>query len=87
MSTQKHRPPVLSGVSITNGTGPHAIDVDGNTVTIDSTAKIRIGDVELTEGLLSRMTAALDFVEQFSRENEQARDIWVAIKTKRRLLK
>ena len=87
MSTQKYGPPVLSGVSITNGTGPSAIDINGNTAKIDTTAKISIGDVMLTEELLSRMTAALDFVEQFARENEQARDIWVAIKARRRLLK
>ncbi len=87
MSTQKYGPPVLTGVSITNGTGPSAIDINGNTARLDDTAKIMIGDVMLTEELLSRMTAALDFVEQFARENAQANEVWVAIKTKRRLLK
>jgi hypothetical protein len=87
VSTQKYGPPVLSGVSITNGTGPNAIGINSNTATIDTTAKIMIGDVMLTEELLSRMTAALDFVEQFARENAQANEVWVAIKTKRRLLK
>ena len=78
---------MLSGVSITNGTGPSAIDINGNTARLDDTAKIMIGDVMLTEELLSRMTAALDFVEQFARENAQANEVWVAIKPKRRLLK
>jgi len=48
---------------------------------------LRVGDIELSEEFLTRIEAALEFVERFAQENEEARAVWTAIKTKKRILK
>ena len=47
---------------------------------------LRVGDIELSEEFLTRIEAALEFVERFAAENEEARAVWTAIKTKKRIL-
>jgi hypothetical protein len=80
----------MQGVHITgsDNTGP-AIDINNNTntMTINSGASIQMGDVTLTEDKLARMEAALEFIERFAAENEEARAVWTAIKAKKRILK
>jgi hypothetical protein len=78
----------VSGLHITGGTGNAAIEIstDRRTMTIDSSAKIRLGNIVLTEELLLRMEAALEFVERFTRENDEARALWTAVQVRRRIL-
>jgi ribosomal protein S12 methylthiotransferase accessory factor YcaO len=56
-------------------------------MTINSGASIQMGGVTLTEDKLARMEAALEFIERFAAENEEARAVWTAIKAKKRILK
>jgi hypothetical protein len=87
--SQSNPPIQMSGLMITNANNGPAIDINNNnnTMTINSSASIRMGDVTLTEDLLTRMEAALEFIERFAAENEEARAVWTAIKAKKRILK
>lgn len=78
----------LSGLHITGGTGNAALamSADNRTMTIDSSAKIRLGSIVLTEELFLRMEAALEFVERFARENDEARALWTAVQVRRKIL-
>jgi len=58
-----------------------------NTLTINSGSTIQMGGITLTEDILLRMEAALEFIERFAAENEEARAVWTAIKAKKRILK
>jgi len=79
--------PSGSGLNITCRGAPNAIDVTGSTMTLNTQATIRMGNIELTEDKLARMEAALEFIERFAAENEEARAVWTAIKAKKRILK
>jgi ribosomal protein S12 methylthiotransferase accessory factor YcaO len=74
-------------ISTTDITGPAMTLTKDNTLTINSGSTIQMGGVTLTEDKLARMEAALEFIERFAAENEEARAVWTAIKTKRRILK
>jgi ribosomal protein S12 methylthiotransferase accessory factor YcaO len=81
----------MSGVHITGPADPSgyaiSMSADNNTMTINSGASIQMGGVTLTEDKLARMEAALEFIERFAAENEEARAVWTAIKAKKRILK
>lgn len=86
----KSNPPVLmSGLTIStpDTTGP-AIDINSNTntMTINSSASIQMGNITLTEDKFAKMDAMLEFVERFVQEDERAKAIWIAIKAKKRIL-
>jgi C4-type Zn-finger protein len=88
MSNSKKSPPaVVANVGITSRGANPAIDITGSTMTLNTQATLQMGNVRLTEGLLVRMEAALEFVERFAAENEEARAVWTAIKAKKRILK
>ena len=78
---------VLSGLTLTNSLTDPAIDITGGTMTINSSATIQMGSITLTEEKFARMEIALEFIERFAAENGQARDVWNAIKAKKRILK
>jgi len=48
---------------------------------------LRVGDIELSEEFMARIEAAVEFIERFAAENDEARAVWTAIKTKKRILK
>ena len=86
-SKSKNTPPaVVANVDITSRGAGHAIDITATAMTLNTQATIQMGNVRLTEGLLARMEAALEFVERFAAENEEARAVWTAIKAKKRIL-
>jgi hypothetical protein len=78
----------MSGLTIsTSGTTGAAMTLTkDNTMTINSGATIRMGDVTLTEDKFAKMDAMLEFVERFTQEDERAKAIWIAIKAKKRIL-
>jgi hypothetical protein len=78
----------MSGLTIsTPGTTGAAMTLTkDNTMTINSGATIRMGDVTLTEDKFAKMDAMLEFVERFTQEDERAKAIWIAIKAKKRIL-
>jgi hypothetical protein len=81
-------PPVaMTGLHITGATNGPAITLVDNTMTVNSGASIRMGGITLTEDTFARMEIALEFIERFTAENEEARAVWTAIKAKRRILK
>ena len=84
----KSNPPIqMSGVTISGAsTGPAITLTNDNTMTINSGATIRMGDVTLTEDKFAKMDAMLEFVERFTQEDERAKAIWIAIKAKKRIL-
>ena len=86
MSQSNNTPAVLSGLHITSADNDPAISVSGSTMTIDTSACIRMGSVTLTEDKFAKMEAMLEFVERFVEEDERAKAIWVAIKAKKRIL-
>jgi hypothetical protein len=86
MSKSEQPITTLSGLHITNTNINPAIDVNGSAMTINTQATIRMGDIVLTEEKFLRMEAALEFVEMFVKHNQEAKDIWTAIKTKKRIL-
>lgn len=63
-----------------------AVTVSNNTLTIDSSASLKLGGVTLTEDKFAKMEAMLEFVERFVEEDERAKAIWTAIKAKKRIL-
>jgi hypothetical protein len=77
---------VMSGLTITNSSVTPAIDINGSTMTINSSASIQMGSITLTEDKFAKMEAMLEFVERFVQEDERAKAIWVAIKAKKRIL-
>jgi hypothetical protein len=77
---------VVANVDITSRGAGHAIDITGSTMTLNTQATIQMGNVRLTEDLITRMDAALEFVERFVQEDERAKAIWIAIKAKKRIL-
>ena len=80
-------PVVIQGITIDSSTTGAAITMtQPNTMTIDTAASIRVGSVELTEKKLQQLEAVTEFIERFTQENQQAREIWTAIKTKKRIL-
>lgn len=85
----KSNPVLMQGLTIstTDNTGPAMTLTKDNTLTINSGSTIQMGGVTLTEDKLARMEAALEFIERFANENEQARAVWTAIKAKKRILK
>ena len=86
--SQSNPPIQMSGLTFSgNNTGPAITLTDANTMTINSGASIQMGGVTLTEDKLARMEAALEFIERFAAENEEARAVWTAIKAKKRILK
>lgn len=85
MSKSNH-PAVLSGLNITSTGNSPAIDITDNTMSINSSATIRMGGITLTEDKFAKMDAMLEFVERFVQEDERAKAIWVAIKAKKRIL-
>jgi len=91
MSKSNASPVVMSGLHITGPADPsgHAITLsaDNNTMTINSSATIRMGSITLTEDKFAKMEAMLEFVERFTQEDERAKAIWTAIKAKKRILK
>ena len=80
-------PVLMQGLTISNATTGPAIDISDGTMTINSSATIQMGSITLTEDILLRMEAALEFIERFAAENEEARAVWTAIKAKKRILK
>jgi deoxyhypusine synthase len=87
MSKSNPAPVLMSGLDITSRGAGHAIDITSNTMTLNTQATIRMGNIELTEDKFARMEAALEFIERFAAENEEARAVWTAIKAKKRILK
>ena len=91
MSKSNPAPVLMSGLHITGPADPnaHAITVsaDNSTMTINSSATIKMGSITLTEDKFAKMDAMLEFVERFAAENEEARALWTAIKAKKRILK
>jgi hypothetical protein len=87
MSNPNDPQAVMSGLTISNATTGPAIDITGSTMTINSSASIQMGSIRLTEEMFLRMEAALEFIERFAAENEEARAVWTAIKAKKRILK
>jgi len=80
----------MSGLNITtsNTTDPAiTLSADNTMMTINSSATIQMGSITLTEEMFLRMDAALEFVERFAQENDEARAVWIAIKAKKRILK
>jgi hypothetical protein len=77
---------VMSGLTITNSSVTPAIDINGSTMTINSSASIQMGSITLTEDKFAKMEAMLEFVERFVQEDERAKAIWTAIKAKKRIL-
>ena len=49
-------------------------------------ATIRIGKHELSEARIEELNQIAEFIERFTQENQQAREIWTAIKAKKRIL-
>ena len=87
MSSPNDPPVVIQGVTIDScSTGAAITMTQPNTMTIDTAASIRVGSVELTEKKLQQLEAVTEFIERFTQENQQAREIWTAIKTKKRIL-
>jgi hypothetical protein len=83
----KSNPPVLmSGLTISTTDTSPAIDIKGSTMSINSSASIQMGSVVLTEEKMLQFEAALEFIERFTQENQQAKEIWTAIKAKKRIL-
>lgn len=82
-------PLLMSGVHITttDNTGPAMTLTKDNTLTINSGSTIQMGSITLTEDKFARMEAALEFIERFAAENEEACAVWTAIKAKKRILK
>lgn len=87
MSNPNDPQAVLTGLHISNAVAGPAIDISGSTMTINSSASIQMGSITLTEDMFLRMEAALEFVERFAQENDEARAVWTAIKAKKRILK
>ncbi len=89
MSKINDAPAVLTGLHVIGPADPnaHAITIANNTMTINSSASIKMGSITLTEDKFAKMDAMLEFVERFVQEDERAKAIWIAIKTKRRILK
>jgi hypothetical protein len=85
--SKSNPPAVLTGVHITAAdSSGQAITIANSNMTLNTSASIRMGDVILTEDKLARMEAALEFIERFAAENEEARAVWTAIKAKKRML-
>jgi hypothetical protein len=84
----KSNPPIqMSGLTISGATtGPAMTYTNDNTLTIDSSASIKMGSITLTEDKFAKMEAMLEFVERFVEEDERAKAIWTAIKAKKRIL-
>lgn len=82
-------PVLMQGLTIstTDNTGPAMTLTKDNTLTINSGSTIQMGSITLTEDMFLRMEAALEFVERFAQENDEARAVWTAIKAKKRILK
>jgi hypothetical protein len=91
MSKRNAPPVVMSGLNITAPADPSgyaiSMSADNSTMTINSSATIQMGSITLTEDKFARMEAALEFIERFAAENEEARAVWTAIKAKKRILK
>ena len=88
MSQSNNAPAVMTGLNITGPADPnaHAITLNNNTMTINSSATIQMGSITLTEDKFAKMEAMLEFVERFVQEDERAKAIWIAIKAKKRIL-
>ncbi len=85
----KSNPVLMQGLTINASdiTGPAMTLTKDNTLTINSGSTIQMGSITLTEDKFARMEAALEFIERFAAENEEARAVWTAIKAKKRILK
>lgn len=85
--SKSNPPPVFtSGLTVsTTDTNP-AITIEGSTMSINTSATIQMGSITLTEDKFAKMDAMLEFVERFTQEDERAKAIWIAIKTKKRIL-
>ena len=81
---------VMCGLTITGPNDPdpnaRAISITDNTMTLNTSATIQMGSITLTEDKFAKMEAMLEFVERFVQEDERAKAIWTAIKTKKRIL-
>ena len=73
----------IEDVTITGGYA----SVQSNNLVIASSATITMGESALTEAKLQHLDDLIEFMERFTQENEQARELWAAIKTKRRILR
>jgi len=90
MSKSNPAPVLMSGLHITGPADPNAhaitMSADNSTMTINSSATIKMGSITLTEDKFAKMDAMLEFVERFVQEDERAKAIWIAIKAKKRIL-
>ena len=87
MSKSKKFPPaVVANVDFTSRGAGRAIELFENTMTLNTQATIKMGNIELTEAKFAKMDAMLEFVERFVQEDERAKAIWIAIKAKKRIL-
>lgn len=77
---------VLSGLTISTTDTSPVINIASNTMTINSGASITMGSVVLSEEKVLQFEAALEFIERFTQENQQAKAIWTAVKAKKRIL-
>ncbi len=80
--------PPTEAMTLENVTiNPGGTVLQHNDLMIQSSATITMGKTVLTEDKLQHLDDLIEFMERFTQENEQARELWAAIKTKRRILR